>query len=117
MKNVQNIGLSSNGLTSTEDTNNSNSSNEIIKREQIDGSPFAAIKQDGKWFLTWGEYVLSEKFETLQELKESLEREKWNTIGTFVIAIINSYERRKMQEEKILNDMYAAGGEFETVEE
>lgn len=95
------------GTTSTENQTNSNSnSNKLIERVEIDRTPFTAIKQNEKWFLTWGFYVLTEKYDTLKEIKELLRTDMYNIIGPFLLALLQENQTREENKVKILNDRY-----------
>jgi len=93
----------SNGHTQSETPDNSNSTS-LVKFEKIEGTPFTAVMEKDVWFLTWGEYKLTEDYLTLEDCKEVLETNSWDVLGRFVISVINAYERRKIQEQQILNN-------------
>ena len=98
MKGETNTMSELNGHTSAQETHNYNYSDQTkedmkksvqeMEREDIPGTPFQAIKKDGLWFMTWGQYLLTKPSETKEELLELLESDTWNIIGVFVISVM-----------------------------
>lgn len=74
---------------------NSNSSNEeitnkLFDKEQIEGSPFWAIgnKQNG-YYLTMRNIRLSEKLNSIKEVKEYLQNNSYNCIIAGILCILD----------------------------
>lgn len=61
-----------------------NKSTQLVEREHIEGTPFTAVKQNDRWFLTLGKYKVSDEFMELYELKKWMEMDKWTLLSTFV---------------------------------
>lgn len=79
------------GQNVTEEANNSESS-EIIKKEQIQNTPFMFVEYKGECFIALGNYRVTLKEEVINNVKEAekfLKKEMWNMIPR-VIAVINN---------------------------
>lgn len=80
-----NTGLSfSTQKSSEEDQNNSTY---LVSREPIKGSPFEKTNSDGKWFISWGMWRLSDELEEEEDIPVYMEEQKWNLICAYMIAI------------------------------
>ena len=82
-----------NGQTATEEAHNLEYS-EIIKRVQIQKTPFVLVEYKGESFIALGNYrvTLKEEEHLLGNIKEAekfLKKEMWNMIPR-VIAVINN---------------------------
>ncbi|AXH75535.1 MAG: hypothetical protein [Microviridae sp.] len=62
--------------TNTADKRTS-SSNEMLEKVPIEGTPFHAIRFDQKWFLTMGHYRISEEMNSLKEVQEDAKDASW----------------------------------------
>lgn len=78
MKNVATMSGSSDAELLEKAANNKLNSQPETEEYQIQGSPFKAIKENGKWFAAWGKGKMTEDFETLEELLEWIENNYWN---------------------------------------
>lgn len=67
-------------------------SSTLIETEQIEGTPFHAVKQQEKWFLTLGNYRLTEPTLTKEETINKLNTELWKIIF-HVIIIVNEKDK------------------------
>lgn len=79
-----------NGLTNAENEteNKENSSNEqMIEREEIQGTPFHAIRTQGRCFGVFGRIKITEDFETMPEVHEKLFTFNWDATLAIVIGI------------------------------
>lgn len=79
-------------LSEEKNLNNSNYSEEIIKREPIHGTPFHLISSENKYFIAFGRYRISEiknsEDEALLEL--DMNNQGWNTVTNLIILIIET---------------------------
>lgn len=100
----KNTELSSlNGHTSSEDQNNSASS-ELIERIPMEGTPFTAIRKEDIWFLSWGNYRLSEERGSLKEIEVFLNTNMWDIIAVYTISVMAEMKRQEREQmEKALN--------------
>jgi len=64
-----------------------------VDREAIEGTPFHTVEYEGKFYIVWGEYVLTQPMETREEAIKLLEKDKWNVIGVYVVSIVNMTNR------------------------
>lgn len=88
-----------NGSTSAEETHNSASSEKLIERIEIEGTPFTATKhtsdQVGEiWFLTWGPYMISPPAENLKECYDMLENNFWGIVASYVLAVMRAMKEK-----------------------
>lgn len=81
----QNIGLQSDGTTTSE--GNQNSSAYSVK--ELEGTPFEVVtREDGKSFITWGKFALTKPLEN-HEACEKYEKEKhWELTGAYCSALM-----------------------------
>lgn len=101
------------GYTNVQNQDNSNYSNEdkLFDKEQIEGSPFWAIgnKQTG-YYLTVRNIRLSEKQNSIKEVKEYLNKNMYNCIISAILCIIDI----KAAEEIKLHNNKKQNNEHET---
>lgn len=102
-------------LNADENRNNSNSSTELIHREQIKNTPFEAIGgEDHGFFIAFGKYRLTEPEDINQEriqewAKDTIERNKWNIILNLMTIFnefatmdaLNRIEKQKIDQEQL----------------
>lgn len=55
-------------------------SSDLIERYEIEGTPFTLIKQEGKYFLTMGNYKITTPTDTEEETLKKLVTEQYNII-------------------------------------
>ncbi len=63
------------------------SSKELVKRQKVENSPFEIITINGESFGTMGEYRLTEKGNSIEEVKKELEEITWNRIIQIVMIL------------------------------
>lgn len=73
--------------------NNPNKNSTLIEQEKIEGTPFMAIKQNNQWFLTLGNYRLTEGTDTLEETEDKLKTEMWELIMKVSITVVDIRQR------------------------
>lgn len=76
--------------TNAEEAGKQNSSNKLIDREPLEGTPFTIIKDEEGWMLVMGKYALTTKKETREELTTYIQEEMWNTIVKITVIIIET---------------------------
>lgn len=86
------------------ETDNSNSkSNELIEMVKLEGTPFTAIRNDDKWYLTLGKYRLTEELKSLEEAKaESLDA-SWERIMQIIQIMIDEDRTNRKETTEIIN--------------
>lgn len=75
-------------------------SNEIIEREEIKDSPFTIITMNEESFGVMGDYRLTEKSGSKEEVKEKLEKITWNRIIQ-VIMILKEVEEKNSTSKRV----------------
>jgi len=85
----QNIGLPLDGTTTSEESQN----NSRFFSEEIEGTPFTAVGLEGKWFISWGEWRISDELETREAIDEYMEKQKWNLICAYMVALQQAARR------------------------
>lgn len=56
----------------------------LVERQQVENSPFTAIKHDDTWFLTMGKYRMTTKnFETFEQVTEWITLNQYELMATF----------------------------------
>lgn len=73
--------------------NNSNSNSELIKRTEVENTPFTVITIENESFVTLGKYRLTEKFETEKEAIESASKITWDNIMQVITIMILNIEK------------------------
>lgn len=74
------------GLTKTD---KQASSNELIKREDIENSPFEVITTSDGSFGAMGQYRITEVMETKEAVKEDLKEMSWNRVIQVMTIILD----------------------------
>lgn len=65
----------------------------IIEREQIENTPFWALRIENGWFLALGDNRLTPPYKTKKECIEHLDKHKWQVI--MQVALIMSKVKQK----------------------
>jgi hypothetical protein len=75
--------------TNVNGTDKKNSSEELIKREDIKDTPFQVIeiKDRKECFGVMGEYRVTQKYETTAEVKKDLKKMTWNRIVQVIMIL------------------------------
>lgn len=64
------------------------SNEELLHKERIDNTPFYIIGNNEQgYFITYGKYRITERKNTIVEIREELEKDRW-TIITVLIAVL-----------------------------
>lgn len=99
MQQDQNIGLSLDGHTSSEENQN-NSTSSLIEHQELGNTPFTAVRHEDDYFITWGKYKLSENMESWEECKDHLIMNMWDVISNYTVAIIQAREEWNARQAK-----------------
>lgn len=69
---------------------------ELIKRYDVDGSPFVIIKVEGKYFGSMGNFRITEPAKSKKEIEEVLRDMSWNRIVQIMLILIESTKDLKV---------------------
>lgn len=90
-------------LTNAVDTNTDN--RQLILKREIKGTPFTLTgNEDQGYFLTLGNYRLTEAKETPEEATEEIESNTWNIISRLVAAYIDFDKRLQTNSTEPINN-------------
>jgi hypothetical protein len=67
-----------------------NEKNELIRRKEVEGTPFVVVEVEGKCFATLGNYKITEDFETGIEAESAIKEINWKNLINLMI-VINDY--------------------------
>lgn len=78
---------------------------ELLKVEQIEETPFAALKQDKEWYLILGKYKLTQALKSKEECEEAAKDASWNRVMQVVAIVISESDeitsiKKELQELK-----------------
>lgn len=76
-------------------------SSELIERHPVPGSPFHIIKQNEEWFLTMGNYRLSNEMFSMGEVEDYIKEQQWNIILSMMEIQERTYDIRKQMAEEL----------------
>lgn len=60
---------------------------EIIKKTEVDNTPFIIITINGKSFGTLGKYRITEEYHTIEQCKTELEKITWNRLIQTILLV------------------------------
>ena len=87
--------------TSVKEKNNLESSkNQIIEEEQLDETPFTCVKFDEEYFVTLGNYRITEKYKD----KQSAINEALNPTWDMMVRVMEIVFKIQRKHEEILKD-------------
>ncbi len=82
--------------TNVENTSKPDSGNEeMVKRTKIENSPFEIIEMEGYAFGTMGQYRITDKGNSVKEIKEELEKITWNRLIQVVMILNEVNDKNK----------------------
>lgn len=67
----------------------------LVEFEEIEGTPFTAVKEMENWFIVMGKYRLSEPFENKETAIEWSKIIDWNKITTVMTILLKEQENLK----------------------
>lgn len=85
--------LGSIGQFSLEEPIKSGSNSQMIEKEEIAGSPFELLKENGLYYIVWGTYKLTEGTEDWTYAMNELEKEKWLITARMIFAIMHARDK------------------------
>lgn len=79
------------------ETGKQDSSEKLIERERMENTPFVLIKEEEGYFLTLGQYKVTETKETREEIEELITGDKtnWEFLMTVIGTIIEITNNNK----------------------
>lgn len=73
------------------ETDNLDSSNKLIERELIEGTPFWIIKRENEYYLTMGAYKINHiPLKSREEVDKYMKEQLWNIICTVILSLIHN---------------------------
>jgi hypothetical protein len=95
---VQDTTTLENTFTNVEEVDKKVSSNEeLIKRNEIEGTPFVKVEQDGHKFLTLGNYRITDVDITDEEIKKLTTGQNWLFLTTVIGVIAEQVNKLKSE--------------------
>jgi len=85
--------------TDVEEKFNSNSNSELIKKTDVENSPFQVVTTEQGSFGTMGQYRLTEVFENENEAIEEMKTITWNKIVQVMMVLIDLEHKTKINGE------------------
>lgn len=70
--------------------------NEIIEVIEIKNTPFTAIKEENKWFITMGKYRLTNQLKSLEECKKAIKKDPWTIIMQVCLIMIKEDKKNSL---------------------
>lgn len=68
---------------------------ELFRTKPIPKTPFTLMERENQYHIMWGEYMLTQLFETEEEALNYLESNTWDIIGVFCISILHKFDKQK----------------------
>jgi hypothetical protein len=68
---------------------------ELVKRHEIEETPFTIVETDGYFFATIGQYRITEPKDTLEECRDEVTKFTWNNITNLIITITEILKNQK----------------------
>jgi len=66
--------------------------------EPIEDTPFGLLKEEEDYYITWGDYKLTEAKETDESALELLTREKWLIVARMVFAMMHAKDLKNQNQ-------------------
>lgn len=77
---------------------------ELLEQHELEGTPFKAVgNKERGYFLALGRNKLTNEFKDPDEVKDALEKNKWNVIVNLIVQISNLTVNEQIQ---IFKDIY-----------
>lgn len=74
---------------------------ELIHREELEGTPFHIVKVEQSYFVALGKYRLSDFFESALEAKSFILNFNWNTLMNVLVCVIETLNSQDYINSKI----------------
>jgi hypothetical protein len=95
---VQDITTLENTFTNVKEVDSKISSNEeLIKRTEIEGTPFVKVEQEGHKFLTLGNYRITDVDITDEEIEKLTKKQDWLFLTTVIGVIAEQVNKLKSE--------------------
>ena len=65
----------------------SSQNEELITRTEVENSPFTIIGMEGQYFGSMGKYRITERYDSLEEVKGELSKITWNRICQIILIL------------------------------
>lgn len=75
-----------------------NKTEELVKREKVNGTPFEIITAEGKNFVALGKYRVTDDTQTVEELKEKIFNLDYDFLINMVFVLIEITDKAKAEE-------------------
>lgn len=79
---------------------NAENNHNLNSFEPIENTPFTLIKKEENYFLTMGDYRITEPTDTKEKTMEKLEKEKWMIIFSIIAVIVEKMSTMQIKELK-----------------
>ena len=81
---------------------NLNSSNELITRKEVTGTPFIIVGEENHgYMITLGRYQLSRRYKTIDECYELIGIRDWELMMNLMSVFVEGYNMVKDEQERI----------------
>lgn len=67
----------------------------LITRIPVNNTPFTMVEYEGRYFLTFGNYILLTDMESFAEIELALETNMWNIMGAYIHAIVDTIKKNE----------------------
>lgn len=80
-----------------------NRSTELITNEQIENTPFKIHGIENEWFITLGDYRITQNYLTKDEAIKHLETHKWNVVLQMIGTALDRFDEKEWNRVKDKN--------------
>lgn len=71
---------------------------ELVKRVEVEDTPFTIVRVDGLWFGTMGEYRLTEQFENFADCQDAVSKFSWNRVVQVMMLLVDKLKAVDLDE-------------------
>lgn len=72
-------------LNTQSNANETHNNESLIERDKIENTPFYLIKENNQYFAVYGNYRITERFTTAEQVFEDIEKRMWEIITNICI--------------------------------
>lgn len=90
MSNTQLLKEQMNAGSINQDFNSERDNAPLVEYEKIERTPFTMVKQDGYFFITIGNYLLTQRMLTYEDAMLQLEINKWEIVTNLITLIVRT---------------------------
>lgn len=87
-----------NTQNSAEETHKQDYPSELIDRRQLDNTPFIMVNTVHGWFVTLGDYRITEPYQTELEAIEHLEKRMWYVVLQMIGCALDRFDEKAWHE-------------------